>query len=120
MRLIRGRPGAGKTSRVFREFRESLAVRRDQLRIVVPTATLVRHFQHELARDGVVFSPRCVVSLHRFARERAPEVDLVPDGLLRALVRDALRRLNLPEFADVAATEGMMATIIDTIGLFEN
>ncbi len=122
MRLIRGAAGAGKTALVFREFKEALrtASGETDLRIVVPTATLVRHFQHELARDGVVFSPRCVVSLHRFARERAPEVNLVPDGLLRALVRDALRRLQLPEFAEVATTEGMTSTVVDTIGLFEN
>jgi ATP-dependent helicase/DNAse subunit B len=122
MRLIRGAAGAGKTALVFREFKEALrtSAAETDLRIVVPTATLVRHFQHELARDGAVFSPRCIVSLHRFARELAPEFNLVPDGLLRALVRDALRRLNLPEFAGVATTEGMTSTVIDTIGLFEN
>ncbi len=122
MRLIRGAAGAGKTALVFREFKEALRTSSSEtdLRIVVPTATLVRHYQHELARDGVVFSPRCVVSLQRFARERAPEVKLLPAGLLRALVRDALRRLQLPEFAEVAAAEGMTATVVDTIGLFEN
>jgi hypothetical protein len=122
MQLIRGAPGAGKTALVFREFKEAWrsASREVDLRIVVPTATLVRHFQHELARDGVVFSPRCIVSLLRFALDRAPEVKLVPDGLLRAIVRDALRRLNLPEFAEVSATEGMASTIVETISLFEN
>ena len=47
-------------------------------------------------------------------------MNFVPDGLLCAIVRDALRRVNLPEFAAVANTEGMTAAIIDTIGLFEN
>jgi ATP-dependent helicase/DNAse subunit B len=122
MRLIRGAPGAGKTALVFREFKEALrtASGDTDLRIVVPTATLVRHFQHELARDGVVFSPRSIVSLRRFALDRAPEIRLVPDGLLRAIVRDALRHLHLAEFAEVATTEGMTSTVIDTIGLFEN
>src|SRR5277367_1157862 len=81
MKLIRGAPGSGKTALVFREFKDALRTGRADLRIVVPTATLVRHFQHELARDGVVFSPRSVVSLNRFVRERV-EVPQVPDGLL--------------------------------------
>lgn len=122
MRLIRGAPGSGKTALVFREFKEAQRAASGDidLRIVVPTATLVRHFQHELARDGIVFSPRSIVSLRRFALDRAPGVNLVPDGLLRALTRDALRRLDLPEFAEVVATEGMTSTIIETIDLFEN
>ena len=124
MKLIRGAPGSGKTALVFREFKAALRPGAADLRIVVPTATLVRHFQHELARDGVAISPRSIVSLNRFMLERAAflpnEPKLVPDGLLRAIVRDLLQRLNFPEFAAVATTEGMTATIIDTIDLFEN
>lgn len=120
MRLIRGAPGTGKTGLVFREFKEALRQGRRDMRIVVPTATLVRHFQHELARDGAVFPPGAILSLSRFAFERAPECRLVPDGLLRAIVRDALRRLKPAEFAEVSGTEGMTATILDTIVLFEN
>src|ERR1700688_290302 len=118
MKLIRGAPGSGKTALVFREFKAALRFGVSDLRIVVPTATLVRHFQHELARDGVAISPRSIVSLNRFILERAAflpnERKLIPDGLLRAIVRDLLQRLNFPEFAAVAATGGMTATIIDT------
>jgi ATP-dependent helicase/DNAse subunit B len=120
MRLIRGAPGGGKTALVFREFKETLGQGIRAPRIVVPTATLVRHFQHELARDGVIFPPSSVTSLSRFVAERAATAKLVPDGLLRAIVRDALQRLNLREFAEVSSTAGMTATVIDTIALFEN
>jgi ATP-dependent helicase/DNAse subunit B len=119
MKLVRGAPGTGKTALVFREFKEALRAGVPGLRIVVPTATLVRHFQHELARDGIVFSPRSVVSLNRFLLERASVLP-VPDGLLRAIVRDALQQLPFPEFASVATTDGMAAVITDTIDLFEN
>ena len=119
MKLIRGAPGAGKTAQVFREFKDALRAGATDLRIVVPTATLVRHFQHELARDGMVFSPHAVVSLRKFILERV-ELAQVPDGLLHAIVRDCLGRLPFPEFASVATTEGMAATIADTIALFEN
>lgn len=124
MRLIRGGPGTGKTRLVFREFKEALRTGATDARIVVPTATLVRHFQHELARDGFVFSPKSVVSLSRFIAERAAsvqnEASSVPDDLLRAIVRDCLERLDFPEFGAVATTEGMTATILETIDLFEN
>ncbi|HWE53546.1 MAG TPA: PD-(D/E)XK nuclease family protein [Bryobacteraceae bacterium] len=120
MRLIRGAPGAGKTALAFREFKEALRAGNTELRIIVPTATLVRHFRHELARDGVVYSPRQIVSLNRFASERAPGLESVPDVLLAAIVRESLKRVRLPEFADVADTEGMAATVAETIALFEN
>ena len=73
MKLVRGAPGSGKTALVFDEFKDGLRAGRGDLRIVVPTATLVRHYQHELARDGMVFPPHSVISLSRFIRERAAE-----------------------------------------------
>ena len=127
MRLIRGAPGCGKTALVFREFSEAVqageGADRKLLRIVVPTATLVRHYQHELARSGLVFDPGMVVSLSRFAHECAPPeraLPLVSPGLFRALVRASLQRLVLPEFADVANTGGMADVVVDTISIFEN
>jgi ATP-dependent helicase/DNAse subunit B len=125
MKLIRGAPGTGKTALVFREFKEALRAGQTNPRIVVPTATLVRHFRHELGRDGLVFSPRSVISLNGFIAEHTPqrsrgETSLVPDGLLRAIVRDVLDRLRFPEFAAVAGTDGMAETIVDTLDLFEN
>ena len=114
MKIIRGAPGSGKTALVFREFKAALLDDGPEPRIVVPTATLVRHFQHELARDGVVCRPRSVISLSRFVRERAAEVSSrtsAPGELLRAIVRDSL---------PPATTEGMVSTVVDTIELFEN
>jgi RecB family exonuclease len=114
MKVIRGAPGSGKTALVFREFKAALLTEGPEPRIVVPTATLVRHFQHELARDGVVCRPHSVISLNRFVRERAADVTprlTVPGELLRALVRDAL---------PAATTPGMVSTVVDTIELFEN
>ena len=72
MLLLRGGAGSGKTAEVLKEFRAAVEAGRTDVRLIVPTATLVRHLQHELARDGVVFSPRCILSLSRFARECAP------------------------------------------------
>src|SRR3954469_22748292 len=119
MRLIRGAPGSGKTAQVFREFTQAASAP-GRLRIVAPTATLVRHYQHELARSGLVFDPNTVVSLSRFAAECAalqtpPPPPLVPDSLVRSLVGHALQTLQLPEFSQVAATRGMTDVILETI-----
>ncbi len=86
----------------------------------MPTATLVRHYHHELARSGLVFDPKAVVSFSRFALECAPGTKLISASLLHALVRDALLRLNLPEFSQVAGTNGMVDVVLETITRFEN
>jgi ATP-dependent helicase/DNAse subunit B len=119
MRLIRGGPGAGKTALVFRELKHALHAG-EPARLIVPTSTLVRHFQHELARDGEVFPPGAVISLARFAAERAAPLKPIPGGLLRAVVRDILRRNAPAEFESVSDTEGMASTLIETIAHFEN
>src|SRR3954462_6675608 len=116
MRLIRGVPGSGKTRLVFREFAQAPSNRR----IIVPTATLVRHYQHELARAGLVFDPGQVVSLSRFAQDCAPDLKLAPASLIHALTRDVLSRLQLPEFTQVAATRGMADIVLENITRFEN
>ena len=120
MRLIRGAPGTGKTALVLREFSAQARTGRTDLRIVVPTATLVRHYQHELARAGLVFDPNMVVSLSRLALDCATDLKLAPASLVRALTRDALTRLQLPEFTQVAGTSGMADIILETITRFEN
>jgi hypothetical protein len=137
LRLIRGAPGSGRTALVFREFKAALAegrqsaridartgVPRDNdlvnIRLIAPTATLVRHFQHELARDGVVVAPRAVVSMNRFVRECAGGLATAPDAVVRLLVRDALRRLDPPEFAGIATTDGMADVISESVRLLEN
>ena len=99
---------------IFREFRQALERGEPGIRIVVPTATLVRHLQHEIARDGLVFPPKSVVSLSRFIAERAADARQAPAGLLRIAVRNALRRSELPD------SEGMAPVVTDTIELFEN
>jgi len=119
MQLIRGAPGSGKSALVLREFQEAHRAGK-RARIVAPTATLVRHYQHELARAGLVFDPAQVISLSRFAMDCAPGVRLAPAELVRALTRDSLTRLSLPEFAEVAGTQGMADVAMETMGRFEN
>ena len=109
MRLVRGAPGSGKTRLVFEEFKAALNAGRRDIRIVVPTATLVRHFQHELARDGEVFAPGSIVSLSRFVRERAPEKNAAPEILLRAIVHECAQ-----------SSRGMAESVLDAIGQCEN
>ena len=120
MRLIRGAPGAGKTAQILREFAAAMREgSRQQLRVVVPTATLVNHLRHELARSGVVFPPSAVLSLNRFCAELAPGVRPVPSALLPAIVRECLEELRPREVSRLLESAGLIATLIDTIGQFE-
>lgn len=124
MRLIRGAPGAGKTALVLREFKDALRLRHDggstPLRLIVPTATLVRHLRHELARDRVVFPPTAVVSLHRFIAECSPDRHAVPAALRPAIVRKCLEELRPPELSRLLEADGLAACILETIDRFEN
>lgn len=120
MRLIYGAPGGGKTAAVFREFTEAHKQGKSPLRIVVPTATLVRHYRHELARAGLVIDPKCVVSLAGFAGELVPAVNPAPEGLIRALIRAELAAHPPAAFGEAAGSAGMVEAFAETIGLFEN
>jgi len=95
----------------FREWREQGRPGR----IVVPTATLAEHLRHELVREGLVFRPRDVTTLHRFVQELAPESAVVSDDLFHLMVADSLRRLNLPEFRKVADLTGFHTRLSRTI-----
>lgn len=129
MRLISGAAGTGKTALILNEFAAALRANpAAQLRIIAPTATLVRHLRHELARQGLVFPPDSVISLHRFIAQCAGEQQAVAPTLLRLIARDCLLRLRLPEFTAVfspdpassKSSSGFPDTVVETVNLLEN
>jgi RecB family exonuclease len=104
---------------VLASFRETLGQGR-RGRIVVPTATLSEHLQHELVRDGLVFRARDVSTLAQFVKELAPEIAVVSDDLFHLMVEDAVIRLDLPEFQKVAALAGFHSRLAKTIQELES
>jgi ATP-dependent helicase/DNAse subunit B len=115
MRLITGPAGSGKTSFVLNQFREALRARDEAIRLLVPTATMARHLQNLIAREGFVFRSNLIQTLSGFVESRIADFPQAPDSVLYLLVEDALARVNRPEFRRVAAMPGFCAALARTI-----
>ena len=115
MRLLTGPAGSGKTARVLAEFRDALQTHGDQVRLLVPTATLSEHLRNELARDGVVFRSRSVSTLAQWTGEVAPDFPVVDPIFFQLMVEDAVHRLQRPEFRKVCGLAGFHSRLARTI-----
>ena len=116
MLVLTGPSGSGKTYRILNEFRDAVRSRRSDVRLVVPTATLVQHLRHELAREGLVFNPRSILTLSAFLSELCGELELAGDVTLTLAADAAVREVNAPEFARVSRLAGFHAAVVHTIG----
>ena len=115
MRLLTGPAGSGKTTFVLERFREALRNRNQNIRLLVPTATLAQHLQNQMVREGFVFRPSLVQTLWTFAEGHAGGVRQAPDTVLSLLAEDAALRLNRPEFARVVQMPGFRTSLAKTI-----
>ncbi|SPE33372.1 ATP-dependent nuclease subunit B-like protein [Candidatus Sulfopaludibacter sp. SbA6] len=118
MQLLTGPAGSGKTAFVLERLREALRARHEQVRLLVPTATLAQHLQNRIAREGFVFQRALIQTLSEFVAPWAGDAPQVPDSALCLIVEDAVRRVDRPEFARVARMPGFCATLARTIAEF--
>ncbi len=116
MLVFTGPSGSGKTHRILTAFREAVRGRRSDTRLVVPTATLVRHLRNELAREGLVFSPKSVLTLSAFTSEICSGVALADTAHLTLAIEAAVTEVDSPEFARVDGMPGFHAALVATIG----
>lgn len=114
--LLTGSSGSGKTHRILGEFRDAVKAGGTDIRLIVPTATLVRHLRHELAREGLVFSPRCIVTLAAFTIEICGEIATADNATLTLAAEAAVREVDAPEFTRVSRMPGFHAALAHTIG----
>lgn len=115
MLALIGPSGSGKTQRILTEFRAAVKARRTGVRLVVPTATLVQHLRNELAREGLVFSPKCIVTLSGFTTELWPGIAEADNLAITLAAEIAVREVNAPEFARVASMPGFHAALVHTL-----
>ena len=120
MRVLTGPAGSGKTASVLEEFRGALRAKRDDVRLLVPTATMAEHLQNRLARDGFVFRRSLVQTLSGFVEARTRDVRQVPETVLYLVVEEAARRVDRPEFARVVSLPGFCASVSRTIAEFSS
>ena len=115
MLLLTGPAGSGKTFLVLGKLREALARNDAHVRLLVPTATMARHVQNGIAREGYVPSPSLVQTLSRFVELWAADLPQVSDAHLYLIVEAAAQRVNRPEFARVAHMPGFCASLARTL-----
>lgn len=112
MRVLLGPPGAGKTTQVLDEFLR--ASRSSTARLVVPTATMATHLQHQLAREGHPVEPSSITTLARFASSLAPGAPAADSATLALLV-DQLLPKHPDLFRAAQGTAGLPAAIAAAI-----
>jgi CRISPR/Cas system-associated exonuclease Cas4 (RecB family) len=111
MQLLTGPPGSGKTFGALAVLKAALQRGETSVRLLVPTATMARHWRNELARDGFVFSPGIIQTISRFIEPYTSDLPQVSHALLNMLVEKSVRRLNLAEFQNVAHLAGFHAKL---------
>jgi ATP-dependent helicase/DNAse subunit B len=113
--LVTGPPGSGKTTAVLERLRAALRAGPAGARLLVPTATLARHFENLLAREGFLLRRGMVDTLAHFVGARAEDLPQASAAVLYLAVEQAARRLSRPEFARVAGMPGFSAALARTI-----
>jgi ATP-dependent helicase/DNAse subunit B len=118
MRLLSGPAGSGKTTHILDRFRQALRSDNSAIRLLVPTATMARHLQNRLAREGFIFPPSLVQTLSSFVRDYAGGAAEVSPAVLYLLVEEAAQRAARPEFSRVTRFHGFCNSLARTIDEF--
>jgi ATP-dependent helicase/DNAse subunit B len=120
MRLIVGPAGSGKTNLVLNELRDALRTNGEAVRLLVPTATLAQHVQNRLAREGCALRGGVIQTLSSFVRPWALPVIQAPDSVVNLAVEEAVRRIDRPEFRQVAHLAGFCGALARTLAEFSS
>ena len=108
--LITGPPASGKSHVALERFRSQA----DRL-LIVPTATMVEHIRHALARSRFPVRPREIRTLAHCLEEWSPQGP-APAPFLDLLIEQALEKLRPDRFAAVAGFLGFRRALAE---LFE-
>jgi hypothetical protein len=109
--LISGPPACGKSRLALEHFRS-----RSNRLLIVPTATMVDHVRHSLARSAFPVRPREIRTLANCLENWSSEA-AAPPALLDLFIEQALERLRPERFTAVAGFPGFRRALAD---LFEH
>jgi ATP-dependent helicase/DNAse subunit B len=118
MRLLSGPARSGKTTYILDRFRRALGAGDSAIRLLVPTATMARHLQNGLAREGFVFRGSLIQTLADFVKDYAGSAAEVSPAVLYLLVEEAARRVARSEFSRVTRFHGFSNSLARTIEEF--
>src|SRR5947208_11607920 len=114
MRVVTGPAGSGKTAVILDEVRAALRSGRDDIRLLVPTATMTEHLQNGFAREGFVFRRSIVQTLSGFVETQIQHVRQVSEPVLYLIVEEAARRVDRAGFARVVSMPGLWVSLART------
>src|SRR5438067_536098 len=120
MRVVTGPAGSGKTAVILDEVRAALRSGRNDIRLLVPTATMTEHLQNGFAREGFVFRRSLVQTLSGFVETQTRNVRQVSEPVLYLIVEAAAQRVARAEFARVVNLPGFCASLAKTIAEFSS
>jgi ATP-dependent helicase/DNAse subunit B len=116
--LLTGPAGSGKTDFILEQFRQALRAGNTAVRLLAPTATLARHLQNRIAREGFVYRGALIQTLSGFVETWASALPQAPDAVLSLIVEEAVTRVGRQEFARVAQIPGFCGKLAETIAEF--
>ena len=115
MHLLTGPAGSGKTFAILERLRAALRRKDTSVRLLVPTATMAQHLRNELAREGFIFSPSLIQTIHRYIEPWVGDLPEASGALFHLLLEKTVRRLDLPAFRKVAHLAGFQARLAAVI-----
>ena len=117
--LLIGPSGSGKTHRVLAEFEAALAVTDPtRVKLVVPTASMAEHLQHDLARRGRVVQPGSILPFGAYVAALTPGCVEATATTQALLIEQAIEAAGARELNAVSAYPGFHAKLLDTIQEF--
>jgi len=120
MRLLTGPAGSGKTRYVLDQLRGALRAGNQAVRLLVPTATLARHLQNQIAREGFVFRGGLIQTLSAFVNQWAADLPEASKAVFYLIVEQAARQAGRAEFARVVSMPGFCAALARSIEEFSS
>src|SRR3982751_1156417 len=120
MRVVTGPAGSGKTAVILDEVRGALRSGRDDIRLLVPTATMTEHLQNGFEREGFVFRRSFVQTLSGLVEAQTRNGRRLAEPVLYLIVEEAARRVARAEFARVVNLPGFCASLARTIAEFSS
>ena len=117
--LLIGPPGSGKTARALQLVETAVhAGRSEEVKILVPTASMKNHLLHVLAKRGLMVPGEAVSTLSEFVRAATPGLAEAGGAAADRLLRAAIDRSARDEFASRSGSVGLRNRLSALIGEF--
>ena len=117
--LLIGPPGSGKTERILSRLEAAIrAGRAEEVKLLVPTASMKRHLHFVLARRGLMVPTPTVSTLSEFVREATPDVTEPSEAVADRLLKAAIERAAPDAFGSRSGSGGVRGRVAALIAEF--